>query len=321
MSIIEPASAAILLAAIVLCVKVGYLEARWVLWRLSGRREGFWPGLSPRGARAAGLLLHAGAALLGAAAIDAWFIEPHRLEVSFTEMRSPKVLPATGRLRIILLADVHAERAVPDVERVAALTAGLEPDIVVFTGDYLNEPEAQPRMERLLRAAARAAPAFWVLGNIDLGVPGLEPALAALPVRRLRREAARLEVRGTTVTVMGLDVGDEPFLARDAVRLKAAGGAGPSVLLFHYPDIGPEAAKAGFDLVLAGHTHGGQVRVPFYGALMTLSAYGKRFEAGLYRLGATAMYVSRGLGMEGGIAPRVRFLCRPELAVIDLLPG
>ncbi|MBI2361889.1 MAG: metallophosphoesterase family protein [Elusimicrobia bacterium] len=258
---------------------------------------------------------------MAAAALDGWLVEPRWLDVSFTELRSPKVLPATGRVRIVLLADIHAERSVPDVDRVAALTRDLKPDIVAFTGDFLNEPEAQPRMEALLRAAAQAAPAFWVLGNIDLGVPGLEAALAALPVRRLRREAARLEVRGTTLTLMGLDVGDEPFLPRDAVRLGATGGAGPSVLLFHYPDIGPAAAEAGFDLVLAGHTHGGQVRVPFYGALMTLSAYGKRFEAGLYRLGATAMVVSRGLGMEGGIAPRVRFLCRPELAVIDLLPG
>ena len=76
---------------------------------------------------------------------------------------------------------------------------------------------------------------------------------------------------------------------------------------------------AGVDLQLSGHTHGGQVRLPLYGALLTLSAMGKRFEAGLYRLGEMALYVNRGLGMEGGAAPRVRFLCRPEITVFDLL--
>jgi len=93
-----------------------------------------------------------------------------------------------------------------------------------------------------------------------------------------------------------------------------------SVLLYHYPDeIADVAGRT--DLYCAGHTHGGQVALPFYGALVTLSRYGKRYEAGLYREGSTWLYVNRGVGMEGGVAPRVRFFARPEITIIELRPS
>jgi predicted MPP superfamily phosphohydrolase len=75
---------------------------------------------------------------------------------------------------------------------------------------------------------------------------------------------------------------------------------------------------AHIDLFCCGHTHGGQVRLPFYGALITNSALGKNYEAGLYYDHGTATYVSRGIGM---IGLPVRFLCRPELTAIDIFPA
>ena len=74
------------------------------------------------------------------------------------------------------------------------------------------------------------------------------------------------------------------------------------------------------DLMLAGHVHGGQVALPFYGALMTLSRHGKRFEQGLYELPGMNLYVNRGIGMEGGSAPRVRFASRPEITLFLVHP-
>jgi predicted MPP superfamily phosphohydrolase len=86
-----------------------------------------------------------------------------------------------------------------------------------------------------------------------------------------------------------------------------------SVLLYHSPDLAPMVSELGIDLQLSGHTHGGQVRLPFFGALYTSSLYGKKFEMGRYQLGAMTLYVTRGIGMEGKAAPRVRFLCPPQV--------
>jgi predicted MPP superfamily phosphohydrolase len=89
-------------------------------------------------------------------------------------------------------------------------------------------------------------------------------------------------------------------------------------LLYHTPDLAPEAAEAGIDLQLSGHTHGGQVRLPFFGALFAGSLYGKRYEVGRLSEGALTLYVTRGIGMEGKGAPRVRFLSPPEITLWEL---
>jgi hypothetical protein len=89
-------------------------------------------------------------------------------------------------------------------------------------------------------------------------------------------------------------------------------------LLYHSPDLAPLAAKFDIDLQLSGHTHGGQVRLPFIGALFTGSLYGKRFEMGRYQLGKLILFITRGLGLEGAAAPRVRFLCPPEVILWEI---
>jgi hypothetical protein len=90
------------------------------------------------------------------------------------------------------------------------------------------------------------------------------------------------------------------------------------LMLAHSPDIMPDAVEEKIDLVLAGHTHGGQVRFPFVGATVCPSRYGTRYAAGLYREGRTTLYVNRGLGT---VRFPVRFLCRPELALLTLRCG
>jgi predicted MPP superfamily phosphohydrolase len=94
-----------------------------------------------------------------------------------------------------------------------------------------------------------------------------------------------------------------------------------TVFLTHSPDAITAVAREKVDLCCCGHTHGGQIALPFYGALITLTRTGKQFEAGLYRVGQTWLYVNRGIGMEGGWLPRVRFCARPELTLIDLTPA
>jgi predicted MPP superfamily phosphohydrolase len=80
----------------------------------------------------------------------------------------------------------------------------------------------------------------------------------------------------------------------------------------------PQAAALGVDLYLAGHTHGGQWRLPLFGAILTSSKFWKRYEAGAYQEGSTHLYVSRGIGLEGFGTPRARFFCPPEVVLISL---
>jgi predicted MPP superfamily phosphohydrolase len=92
-----------------------------------------------------------------------------------------------------------------------------------------------------------------------------------------------------------------------------------TILLQHSPDLMADAVRERFDLYLAGHTHGGQIALPFYGALITYSRYGKKYEAGLYHEGSTTLYVNRGIGFAHQPMPEARFLARPEVTVIELL--
>ncbi|MGA9520814.1 MAG: metallophosphoesterase [Myxococcaceae bacterium] len=105
--------------------------------------------------------------------------------------------------------------------------------------------------------------------------------------------------------------------ALNARLLNAPEGAF-KLLAYHTPDL-IEDLKVRPDLYLAGHTHGGQVRLPRYGALVTMSRFDKKYEMGRYEIDGTVLYVNRGIGTDGGHLPRIRFMARPEIAVIDLV--
>jgi predicted MPP superfamily phosphohydrolase len=93
-----------------------------------------------------------------------------------------------------------------------------------------------------------------------------------------------------------------------------------NIFLHHSPAMVESFDKVKPDLYLCGHIHGGQVALPFYGAIITFGKFGKKYERGLYRVNGINLYVNRGIGMEGGWAPRVRFFSPPEVTVIDIIP-
>jgi len=116
---------------------------------------------------------------------------------------------------------------------------------------------------------------------------------------------------------VNIDHGGNDRAVLSKLMQKAPPGA-YSLLLYHSPDLIEAAAENGVNLYLAGHTHGGQIRLPFIGALITLSTYGRKYASGRHTLGPTTLYTSRGLGMEGLHLPRARLLCPPEMVVIEL---
>jgi predicted MPP superfamily phosphohydrolase len=255
------------------------------------------------------------------------YVEPFDLRVSTLQITSPEIR-ATRPIRIVQLSDIHVERITRREREMLARVQTLQPDLILLTGDYLNIDyvnDPQTRRDGRATLAQLAAPygVYAVTGSHGVDQPdAIQELFTGLPIHLLRDEIAPVEIAGATIDLVGVGLS-----LREADRATLEGlmrqvpDGRYSILLFHTPDLAEAAAAAGVDLYLAGHTHGGQIRLPWWGALVTMSAYGKRFEAGLYTLGETRLYVSRGIGMEGLHLPRARFLAPPEIVLIELLPG
>jgi hypothetical protein len=262
------------------------------------------------------LALHA-VALIGLLCMGyGYFVEPYRIAVTRIRLRTPKL--ARTRLRIVQITDLHCERKQRNERRLADLINPLEPDVIVFTGDSLNSTAGLTPFRETLAALEAGIGKFAVRGNVDdRGYPDID-LFEGTGFRCLSAEAVALEKDGETFWLAGVDFRHE-CMYREVLERVPRGCY--CAFLCHYPDLIQGLCGLNAALYLAGHTHGGQVRLPLYGALVTFSRYGKRYEAGRYTVGETTLYVNRGVGLEGGIAPRVRFLCRPEIAVFDIEPA
>jgi predicted MPP superfamily phosphohydrolase len=257
----------------------------------------------------------------------------------------PVLAPDAEPLRVLHISDLHlTPRQRRKQDWVASLVA-TDPDLVVTTGDNLADPDAVPAVLRALGPLLELPGAF-VFGSNDYRGPVLKNPFgyfskdrpyrqgAELPTEKLRSvltgagwldlNNARTLVKagGRTVELVGVD---DPHIARDnyaSVTGPASAGADVHLGLTHSPE--PEIlhrmAVDGFSLLLAGHTHGGQVRLPGIGALVTNCALDRRMARGLHRWpGSSAwLHVSAGIGTHP-TAP-VRFACRPEASLLTLVP-
>lgn len=262
---------------------------------------------------------------LTVAATYACWIEPARLQLTQIHVRSTR-LNGAAPLRLLHISDIHLERVTPREQRLLALVERLAPDLILVTGDYLNisytqDPMAQSQVRALLGQLHAPWGVYAVSGSPLVDWPEVvEALLNDQELIWLQDGMIELEVKGHRLHIAGVTCTDDRH--DDAKRLRHLLNDRPAdaftLLLYHTPDVMPAAVEARVDLYLAGHTHGGQLRLPLFGALITASAYGKRYEMGLYREGDTTLYVSRGLGMEGMGAPRARFLCPPEVTLFTL---
>jgi predicted MPP superfamily phosphohydrolase len=253
-------------------------------------------------------------------------VEPFRLTVSEVEVCSTKLDNPGEALRIVQLSDLHVERLTRRERDLMVLVAELAPDLIVLTGDFLStsyssDPRAVDDLRALLAQLHAPGGVYAVWGTPEVDLPQvLRPVLAEEGIIVLEDEAADLAIHGHRLWLMGLLCRRD--LEAGGAHLRALLDRAPhdavTLLLHHTPDLMPQASAMGVDLVLTGHTHGGQWRVPGFGAILTSSRYWKRYEAGHYQEGHTHLYVSRGLGMEGFGAPRARFFCPPEVVVIEL---
>lgn len=273
------------------------------------------------------LMLQAGLSVL---AIYATWIEPFHLGLTEIALNSPRLGRPGRPIRLLHLADLHLERITLRERQLLTLMERIQPDLIVFTGDVLNlsfvrDPLAVEEARTLMRHWRAPYGVYAVRGSPLVDVDGwVERIYAGLDhIAFLRDEVRVVNVGGRSIAIVGVECTHER--ADDLPRLRQVLARVPAgvytVLLYHSPDLAPEAAAWGVDLYLCGHTHGGQIRLPVIGALHTSSAWWKRFEMGRYQVGRMTLHVSRGIGMEGMSAPRARFLAPPEITLFTLDGG
>ena len=254
-------------------------------------------------------------------------MEPNWLERTVQRVKLP-CRNFTSGVRILHLSDFHASPVVPFslIENSVQLGLAAKPDVICLTGDFVTDatPFDEAEYARILRRLSSAAPVFASLGNHDGGrwaasVGGLKDSsvvralLSAAKVPLLHNRSEVVRVRDQSVRFAGV-----PDLWSERVDGDLAFGDvsadDPAILLAHNPDTKDTLADRPWDLMLSGHTHGGQVVLPILGERF-VPVRDKRFIAGLKQWNGRQVYVTRGVGNIDG----VRVNCRPEVTVLDLV--
>jgi predicted MPP superfamily phosphohydrolase len=267
------------------------------------------------------------AQLLGTAAL-VWgsMVEPAQLQLTNLAVTTDRLPSGARPWRLLHISDIHLERLGRREKQLLQHVRELEPDAILLTGDYTNlsynrDPQTHAQIRQLLSQLSAPHGVYATLGSMSVDLRDVvPPLLSGLPVTLLRCDWHPIGEGDSQIVVLGLDC--THHICRDGRRLETLAAEAPAdvarILLYHSPELMPQATAHKLDLYLCGHTHGGQVRLPLAGALLTSSKLGRQYVMGLYRRGRTHLYVSRGVGLEGLSAPRVRFLCRPEITLITL---
>ena len=253
--------------------------------------------------------------LTAAVGVHAFFIEPHWLEVTRYRIVTHKLAQP---VRIAVISDLQTDM-IGEYERGVIRSALVErPDLILLPGDYVQHADAVSygqlviELRSLLLELGFGAPlgVFAVKGNVDH--PGWSAIFAQLRVHCFERTE---EVHTGPLKITGLSLSNSQALHHSISRKDHF-----HIVFGHYPDFALGDIEA--DLLVAGHTHGGQVQLPGFGPPITLSNVPRHWAAGgMFDLGKKGtLIISRGIGMERNSAPRLRFLCRPQLVLIDIVP-
>ena len=271
----------------------------------------------------------AGAGLL----VYAAGIEPYAIETVHLDLFAPRLPEAFDGYTIYQISDLHMRQMGRRERLLKALLEKLPAaDLVAVTGDLVHTPAGIAPFLDLAQSFQAKDGVYAIFGNSE-HKNGVRPyafsrTLAASGITPLMNQHVLLSRGDAQIVLAGVD---DPVNDKDdtAAALKDAPGDLFTLLLMHSPDSVADAVLRGVDVVLSGHTHGGQVRLPWYGPLYTHSMLGRRMSDGYYsrrrlrrvigiRPGRTQLYVTRGIGISG---LALRFLTRPELTIITLRRG
>jgi uncharacterized protein len=247
----------------------------------------------------------------------------NQIEPSWIEVRAvPTVLPHLGAdfsgYRIVQLSDIHADRwmTAARLGKIVERVNRLKPDLVVLTGDFVTRSaeEFSPNLT-VLNQLRPTDKTLGVMGNHDAWTNSaiIQATLETAGVQILNNQVTTLQRQSAQLHIAGVD---DVWAKRDRLDrvLAALPSSGAAILLAHEPDFADQGAATGrFDLELSGHSHGGQVKLPFFKRILPPLAY--RYPLGQYSVGTMIQYTNRGVGMSG---LHMRFNCRPEITVFTL---
>ncbi len=302
-------------------VMAAWTSAVWLIrWLSDGRRV----GIRSEKSKLLDLQKQTGEDLAGNRTI-AWISrfpgnQIFQLEVRELELEVPGLPAKLDGFSIVHLSDLHLAGHVrqPFYDEAVRQVNELAGDIVVIAGDILDRSKCLPWLEPTLGKLTARYGVFFVLGNHEhRGCPPEEirQRLTGCGLIDLGGTHHLLSLEGGQVLLVGNESPWElPPTPVEQLPIAPDSAAALTIVLSHAPDQITWAAHHGFDLLLAGHTHGGQFRLPLFGPLLAPSRFGVRYAGGTFRRGSTLMHVSRGLC---GMRP-ARFNCRPELTKLIL---
>jgi predicted MPP superfamily phosphohydrolase len=248
------------------------------------------------------------------------------VEVVRRHIRLARLPNAFAGFQIAQLSDVHIGpfTTADYIRACVAITNALKPDLIALTGDYISwDPQAEGEVVRALSGLHAPHGVFACLGNHEeesQTEEAITRLFSAEGIRVLRQERASVQLRGEMLYLMGIDCprGSTADLYRSDVTRRLQGLVMPgtvNILLSQYPDVFDRAAALGFDLTLAGHTHGGQLSLDLIYRGLNLSHLLYRYDRGWYEKRGAQLYVNRGIGTSG--LP-IRLGARPEITLIEL---
>ena len=250
------------------------------------------------------------------------------MTVTHTEAELSGLPGEFGGFRIVHLSDLHGHEYGEGNSGLLARVAGEKPDLIVVTGDLIDRRDQMQMIPALARGLAAIAPTYYVTGNHEWGlgtgtVKELKNLLAQCGVTALSNQYELMERGGARIVLAGVDdpngYADQTTPEELYAQIENEAPGLFTVLLAHRNDHFGQYANAGYDFVMSGHAHGGIVRLPLVGGLIgTGRELFPEWTSGLYSLGGSTLFVSRGLGNNTTPTPGFRLFNRPELAVITL---
>lgn len=226
-------------------------------------------------------------------------------------------------MRIVIVSDLHGKEFGEDSGGLLKAVRKLDPDLIAVTGDLIEQSDQIAMVPALARGLSAIAPTYYVTGNHEWAiriVPDLLTVLKANGVIPLSNETVTLERDGQRIFLMGSDdpngPADQKSITEMMCELRRTQGDGFVLLLAHRNNKADDYAAAGIDLTLAGHAHGGLIRLPFTDGLIGPNReWLPTYTAGLYQLRYGQMVVSRGLG---NVGRTLRLFNRPDLPLVVL---